>query len=543
MPLPPPSLSQTCDYTQSGPTSSQSQSQEEVLVDITGTQSRIPASGSGQSQPLPGMDGKTALDCVVSKGNGEANGSGSSVAPSITESKSELEQRLTESKIKCSSVLRSKDHGDKVALQAPSKPSLNKQDPPPGSVKEDRINVKKKEVVVLDSDQSPEVRLTGREESTGVMGGSSSVLAPSSLTPTTSSYLETNKKTSGAREDAVGGGGNSLPSRHLMASVFGGKRSKKRTLEPPHPHPEGEESKEEERPSKKRRQEEEVAPRCGGVARTADDVTVAGSGGGMEKGGGMGSSRDMYDGKKEVVGGASAQPRLELAGKTLNSHSNSDGDVMRKTEGGANSPRECLELGVDEMDADCSESSEVRLKPSVLDNRSVTPVDGRDAMVSMARTPVRPVDFSCGSFLSSRGSRTKKAREEAETSVAHHNSDGSQVSAVNSSQVSVVTGASFTALSLGLDKEILPQTALSTRGHRSKATPSRASSVADLMWTGEESTVGRSDGGDSEEGSDDEDPWERGRWESRRYEPVRDGSGFIKARAAPPLKVMGGANR
>lgn len=89
-----------------------------------------------------------------------------------------------------------------------------------------------------------------------------------------------------------------------------------------------------------------------------------------------------------------------------------------------------------------------------------------------------------------------------------------------------ISQKSFTSMTSSRFKEVIPLTAASTGGRRSKANP------ADALWA-QEDAMGAADM------EDEEDPLgeESAGFPSKKYLPVKTADGFIKARERPKLKV------
>ena len=142
------------------------------------------------------------------------------------------------------------------------------------------------------------------------------------------------------------------------------------------------------------------------------------------------------------------------------------------------------------------------------------------------------------SFLSSR--KVKRLQQQPSLSL-----DASQISvcgsqsATISSAVDTSSSGPFTALSLGQLREVVPLTAVSTGGKRSKVMPSHAS--LDVLWV-EDHDLGTRKEGESVVNDWVEDPLgslhDGGEgFSCKRFQSVCDADGFIKTRVPPRLQV------
>ncbi len=409
----------------------------------------------------------------------------------------------------------------------------------------DRESFKRKHIkktAAFAEDPSLDEPVVGVTESQS-LPGDSNILAPSSLTPSSSGQGKGSSSATPTKK---------LPSRKMMASAFGGKRSKKRLASPTRPSTE--DHHEEGRDSKRRREEDgscvissSAEPGSGGMdGRRKSSKSV----GAIE-----GSQCVPLSGDKDVINVCDEIPKLEpdepskKRSRANKSSSNcSLYEEMPKLDlaqpdkqyfqtnfpkdktDAVPSPHEVkseLDSGVE----DNVEESEVRSKECVTEQSyGGSPEDSR--MVADQRTPARTQEMPSSPFLSSRRTRVKKSLLQESFSAPSEEGSHMPGSLAGSSQVSSVRGVipggvaaeSFTSLSFNHGKEVL--TAFSSRGHRSKATPSR---LADSMWM-EEEEEDEENGKGPLRGSIGDN--EEGIFPSRCFEPVCDLDGFIRAREA-----------
>ena len=543
------------DYTQN---TSTSQLHDNTIIDVTVTQSHCSASGSSNSEASAGSKIKPEIEIGARDHEDDVI----IVSHSVSESESVKHERDQNSKRNQGFGGSPNDDASPLPLMRSSISKISKpvksSDANLGGRVKERMN---------SANQSMEERDGSSPGGSLGMSGNAGVLAPSSLTPSSLNASSDERRRVTSSAGARGSG--DLPNRMMMANVFRGKRTKKRPPSPVELSLSAVTGGEEERSAKRRRCEELDAR-----SHAANEVPAVGPVAGGSKAGGLvaGSResskvkvsvatvpgknkrtdvRDLLDlggslasemEQEEVVGSSRSftsnrkqedkgKPMLELA-QSISIQSDSSSLIMDQP-CAAPLPQSESEFNPEREAFEYLENSEVRSKDDVRK---------RDRSPLTQRTPAKTLDVSCSSFLSARGARSKKALlQESSGETSQACGFNTQASAANSSLNGTPSaGASFSALTLNHDKEVLPLTAVS-RGHRSKATPSRMS-VADAMWLEEEQSgaaVGRVDGRSSD-GEEEEDPFEGEEGEmlpSQCFEPVRDSEGFIRAREVPQLKV------
>ena len=402
-----------------------------------------------------------------------------------------------------------------------------------------------------------------------------SILAPSSLTPSSHDTPCGVEKGGGHLEGKSKSASAGVPHRDLIAELFRGKQCECR--EPP-PLSVDNDCEEPESPAKRQCMEGEVrtdrpqtsppSPRKGLFGHVTSRRTKRKAGGGeqLEKpspweekactinsdvGNKEGDERsipiliqdlDPVQKRCKTAGSIPSSKQARESEKTLDCIENLAEDA-RSPPSGDNVPK--IKTGMEPI-SNMLKGSEISAQ-NIINNDSVSlcdsvvknysnvtkaasnPSGGRKDIVDVTSTPARG-HLTTPSFISSRCKRSLE-----------------QPLSVGTSQISVcgtpsaitvdVCTTPFTSLTLCGLREAIPLTVVSMGGRRSKATPGGVC-VADTVWMQDEhlTTIGEGGGEEWVENPLEDDGRGTGS-SSRSYQPVRDAAGFIMARVPPRLKV------